>query len=177
MPQPFSFELTTERYRTFGADPATVAEGGRLFRVLDEREVEIAPADGGVEIQPGDPVLAAETARFLGAPFDLDAFAQAAAADRVLARLVERLRGLRPALVPDPFEALVSAVTAQQVSLRAASAIRGRFVVAYGAPHTRAHAFPTRERVAQAEPEELRALGFSTRKAEYVVGLARAPLD
>src|SRR6186997_2890232 len=146
MPQPFSFELTTERYRTFGDDPATVAEDGRLFRVLDGREVAVA--------------------RFLGAPFDLDAFARAAAADEVLAGLVERLRGLRPALVPDPFEALVTAITAQQVSLRAASAIRGRFVVAYGERHARAYAFPTRERVATAAPEDLRALGFSTRKAE-----------
>jgi len=177
MPQPFSFELTTERYRTFGDDPATVAEDGRLFRVLDGREVEIAPAEGGAAIEPGDAALAAAVARFLGAPFDLDAFARAAAADEVLAGLVERLRGLRPALVPDPFEALVTAITAQQVSLRAASAIRGRFVHAYGERHTRAYAFPTRERVATASPEDLRALGFSTRKAEYVVGLARAPLD
>ena len=177
MPQPFSFELTTERFRTFGADPATVAEDGRLYRVLDGREVEICPADGGVEIAPGDAALAAATARFLGASFDLEAFAQAAASDAVLAGLAERLRGLRPALVPDPFEALVTAITAQQISLGAASAIRGRFVVAYGEALGRAHAFPTRERVAAVQPDDLRALCFSTRKAEYVVGLARAPLD
>ncbi len=177
MPQPFSFELTTERFRTFGADPATVVEDGRVIRVLHGREVAIAAADGGVEIEPGDVALSTATARFLGGSFDLDAFAAAAAQDAVLAGLAERLRGLRPSLVPDPFEALVTAITAQQVSLQAASAIRGRFVVAYGERHERAYAFPTRERAAAVEPEDLRALGFSTRKAEYVVGLARAPLD
>jgi DNA-3-methyladenine glycosylase II len=38
-------------------------------------------------------------------------------------------------------------------------------------------AFPTRERVALATEEELMSLGFSRRKAEYVLGLARADLD
>jgi DNA-3-methyladenine glycosylase II len=95
----------------------------------------------------------------------------------VLSELVERLRGLRPPLAPDPFEALVGSITAQQVSLRAAFAIRARLVFAFGRSHGRAWAFPTRERLAEAEPAELRALGFSTRKAEYVVALARASLD
>src|SRR5581483_8777316 len=40
-----------------------------------------------------------------------------------------------------------------------------------------AYAFPTRERLAAAEEAELVALGFSRRKAEYVVGLARSELD
>ena len=40
-----------------------------------------------------------------------------------------------------------------------------------------AHAFPTRERVARATEDELIGVGFSTRKAEYVVGLARSDLD
>ena len=40
-----------------------------------------------------------------------------------------------------------------------------------------AHAFPTRERVARATEDELIGVGFSRRKAEYVVGLARSDLD
>jgi DNA-3-methyladenine glycosylase II len=40
-----------------------------------------------------------------------------------------------------------------------------------------AFAFPTRERLARASVDELLALGFSGRKAEYVVGLARSDLD
>src|SRR5262249_44658011 len=38
-------------------------------------------------------------------------------------------------------------------------------------------AFPTRERVALATEDELFELGFSRRKAEYVLGVARADLD
>src|SRR5204862_3464303 len=37
--------------------------------------------------------------------------------------------------------------------------------------------FPTRERLALAREDELVAAGFSRRKAEYVVGLARADVD
>lgn len=178
LPQPFDFELSTERFRAFGPDPANLWEDGRLFRVFDGREVAIEAASGGVSIRPGDAGLAGDVRRFLGAPFDLDRFARFAdTADTVLARLVRDLRGLRPSLAPDPFEALVGSITAQQVSLRAAFAIRARLVRRYGEPHRRAWAFPTRERLAVADPAELRELGFSVRKAEYVVGLARAPLD
>jgi DNA-3-methyladenine glycosylase II len=85
--------------------------------------------------------------------------------------------GYRPPLAPDPFEALVSSITAQQVSLHAAFAVRSRFIDYFGEPAEHAVAFPTRERVAHASEEELTALGFSRRKAEYVLGVARAELD
>jgi 3-methyladenine DNA glycosylase/8-oxoguanine DNA glycosylase len=80
-------------------------------------------------------------------------------------------------LVPDPLEMLVASVTAQQVSLLAATAIRNRLVERFGERHDEAWAFPARERLAAAEPDELVACGFSHRKAETVVDLARAPLD
>jgi len=94
----------------------------------------------------------------------------------VLAPLAERLRGFRPPLSPDPFEALVTSICAQQVSLRSAFAIRARFVEAYGERAVHAWAFPERGRVAAASEDELVALGFSRRKAEYVLGLAAEPL-
>jgi DNA-3-methyladenine glycosylase II len=37
--------------------------------------------------------------------------------------------------------------------------------------------FPTRERVALADEAELVAVGYSRRKAEYIVGLARSDVD
>ncbi len=40
-----------------------------------------------------------------------------------------------------------------------------------------AWAFPTRERIAAAGESEIREVGFSGRKAEYVIGLARSDLD
>jgi DNA-3-methyladenine glycosylase II len=145
--------------------------------VFDGSEVRIEPADGGVRVEPGDAAGPEAVRRYLGGPFDLDGFAAFAATDVVLARLVEALRGLRPPLVPDPFETLVTSITAQQISLHAAFAVRNRLIETFGEGHGRAYAFPSRERLAQETPDRLVAVGFSRRKAEYVVGLAGSELD
>src|SRR5205823_4146088 len=108
---------------------------------------------------------------------DLDGFLAFAATEPLLGRVAGALRGYRPMLVPEPLEMLVASVTAQQVSLLAATAIRNRLVERFGTRHGEAWAFPTRERLAAAEPDELVACGFSRRKAETVVDLAGAPLD
>jgi DNA-3-methyladenine glycosylase II len=177
MPQPFDFELSTARYHRWGRDLANLWEDGALWRVVGGREVRIAANGDGVDVEPLDAGTGAVVQKLLGAEFDLDAFAAFAATEPVLARIVPGLRGLRPPLAPDPFEALVTSITAQQVSLHAAFAIRSRFVERFGVRAGRAWSFPARERVAGAEEPELVALGFSRRKAEYVVGLARSDLD
>jgi 3-methyladenine DNA glycosylase/8-oxoguanine DNA glycosylase len=177
LPEPYDFEFSTERYRAFGPDLANLWHEGGLHRVFGGREVRIEPAPGGVRIQPGDAKLVDRVSRYLGEPFDLDGFAAFAATETVLARVVDGLRGFRPPLAPDPYETLVTSITAQQISLHAALAVRNRFVQAFGDPFEHAYSFPTRERMAAAEPDELLPLGFSRRKAEYVVGLARSDLD
>ena len=177
LPEPYDFELSTERYRAFGPDHANLWHEGGLHRVVDGREVRIEAAARGVEVEPLDAETEPAVRKLLGADFDLTSFYEFARGDPVLAPIAERLPGLRPPLAPDPFESLVTSITAQQVSLRAAFAIRNRLIDRYGRRGVRAVAFPTRARMAQADPEELVAVGFSRRKAEYVVGLARSDLD
>ncbi|HEX3254259.1 MAG TPA: hypothetical protein VHQ96_00620 [Gaiellaceae bacterium] len=139
--------------------------------------MRIEDGKGGVRITPGRPELVEDVRRYLGGPFDLAAFYAFAETEPVLARLVPALRGFRPPLSPDPYETLVSAITAQQISLRAAFAVRNRFIQAFGVPVGLAHAFPAPERVALASPQEVVALGFSRRKADYAIGIARSGLD
>jgi DNA-3-methyladenine glycosylase II len=177
IPEPYAFELSTARYRAFGTDLANLWHEDGLHRVVDGREVRIGPAPGGVDIEPLDATLEPVVRRLLGLEFDLDAFYSFAGGEPVLARLAVDLRGLRPPVAVEPFEALVTSITAQQVSLKAAFAIRNRLIERFGDRIQLAYAFPTRERIALAEPEELFALGFSRRKAEYTVGLARSDLD
>ncbi|HKD95176.1 MAG TPA: hypothetical protein VKB43_10765 [Gaiellaceae bacterium] len=152
-------------------------EEGALYRAVGGREVRIAAAEGGVDVDPLDAEIEAVVGRLLGFEFDLVAFSSWAAGDETLTPLVLRFAGFRPTLAPDPFEMLVGAITAQQVSLIAALAIRNRFVERFGEPVGRVWAFPARERVAAASEDELFSLGFSRRKAEYVIGLARSDLD
>jgi DNA-3-methyladenine glycosylase II len=177
LPQPYDFELSSARFRRWGRDLANLWDGEALWRAIDGRAVRIAPADGGVDVEPLDASTTLVVRKLLGAEFDLDAFAGFAATEPVLAEVVTSQRGLRPPLAPDPFEALVTSITAQQVSLHAAFAIRSRFIERFGLPAGPVWAFPARERVAAAEEPELVALGFSRRKAEYVVGLARSDVD
>jgi DNA-3-methyladenine glycosylase II len=177
LPQPYDFALSTARFDVYGRDAATLWVDGGIHRVLAGREVRIEEAPGGVDVHPHDEEIETAVLRFLGLPFELEPFRAWAAGDEVLAPLVRSLAGYRPVLQPDPFEALVTSITAQQVSLQSAAAIRSRFVERYGERHERAWAFPERARVARATEAELLALGFSTRKAEYVLGLARSDLD
>jgi DNA-3-methyladenine glycosylase II len=139
--------------------------------------VRIEAAPGGVSVEPCDDAIAREVGWLLGLPFDLVGFWSWTGGEPVLAALREPLAGYRPPLVPDPWEMLATSITAQQVSLHSAFAVRSRLIERFGIPHEQAWAFPTRERIAQATESEIREVGFSMRKAEYVTGLARGPLD
>jgi DNA-3-methyladenine glycosylase II len=178
IPEPYDFALSTERFRRFGPDLANLWYEGGLHRVVGGREVRIEQAPGGVLVEPLDDEIAAVVGKLLGLELDLEAFEVfAGGSGEALASLVERLRGFRPPISPDPFETLVTSITAQQVSLASAFAIRSRMIERFGERATLAYAFPTRERLAAADPGELTAVGFSGRKAEYVIGLACTDLD
>jgi 3-methyladenine DNA glycosylase/8-oxoguanine DNA glycosylase len=176
-PEPYDFALSTERFRAFGPDLANLWTDGALHRAVGGREVTITAASGGVDVEPLDDLTRPAVEKLLGREFDLGPFTAWAGSQPVLAEIVPRLAGLRPPLAPDPFESLVTSITAQQVSLQAAFAIRSRFVAALGTRVGAGFAFPTRERVASATDGELVSLGFSERKAQYTVGLARSELD
>jgi DNA-3-methyladenine glycosylase II len=177
VPGPYDFHLSLTRFRDFGTDLATVWHENGLHRVVAGTEVRIEPEAGGVRLVPSQSEAVAEISRLLGLPFDLEPFRAWSAADPVLGPLVARFAGFRPTLNPRPFEALVVAITTQQISLRAAAAIRARFVERYGVRHEIAFAFPEREIVARLRPSDLLVVGFSTRKAEYLIELARSDLD
>jgi DNA-3-methyladenine glycosylase II len=177
VPQPFDFELTTERFRAFGHDLANLSVDGALHRVVGTREVRIEPAPGGAQVEPLDDETRPVVLKLLGAEFELEPFYRWARPDPVLRRLTKALAGFRPPLAPDPFETLITSITAQQVSLHAAIAIRNRLIERFGRRVGEAYSFPTARRLGRASHDELVALGFSGRKAEYVLGLAREPLE
>jgi DNA-3-methyladenine glycosylase II len=177
LPEPYDFELSTGRYRAFGPDLANLWLDGALHRVVGRREVRITAARGGVNVEPLDAETRPAVLKLLGTEFDLDPFYAWARNDPVLARLTRALSGLRPPLGPDPFETLVTSITAQQISLHAAFSIRNRLIQRFGRRAEQAYSFPTAQRLRRAGPEELIQLGFSRRKAEYVVGLAAEKID
>ncbi|WP_028399799.1 DNA-3-methyladenine glycosylase family protein [Ectobacillus panaciterrae] len=71
------------------------------------------------------------------------------------------------------FDCLVRCIVHQQLNLKFAFTLTERFVTTYGTTVDGVWFYPTPERVAEIPIEELRALQFSQRKAEYLIGLAQ----
>ena len=111
LPEPYDFELSTERFRAFGPDLANLWYEGGIHRVVGGREFRIEAAPGGVDVEPLDEETEPVARAIIGVDFELEPFYAWAQGDGVLRELVPRLAGLRPPLAPDPYETLVSAIT------------------------------------------------------------------
>jgi 3-methyladenine DNA glycosylase/8-oxoguanine DNA glycosylase len=172
LPRPYDFHRSTFRFRTFGQDAASVWHDDGLYRVLRSGRVVRIAADGVRGDGPFTARDGAEVLHVLGAKFDLGAFAAAHP------QIAARAPGFRPPLVADPFESLVTSVTAQQVSLLAACAIRSRFVHRFGRraelDGVEVWAFPRQGAVAGADFE---GVGLSRAKMKAIAALAEADLD
>ena len=91
------------------------------------------------------------------------------ATDPVMAALIARYPDAILANRGDPFQTLLRAIVGQQISVKAADSIWGRFAALVGELTT--------QRVADLDPDALAGCGFSRRKVEYVQDLARHFLD
>jgi AraC family transcriptional regulator of adaptative response / DNA-3-methyladenine glycosylase II len=169
----------------YGRDPLSVSEcvfanGFRKAMTIGERAalVEVRFEDGCAVCQvDSTDIFAAHRAvvRMLGIDADAAGFERQFAEDPLLGKVIQRQRGLRIPLTPEPWEAIAWAIMGQQISLRAAVALRRELIGAWGAMHRsglRAH--PTAAVVAGASVEDLRKLKFSRSKAEYLIGAAQA---
>jgi DNA-3-methyladenine glycosylase II len=198
---PLDFALSCYRYHVWGEDLANRYQDGFFRRVSRAEgrlwlyEVAARPAaddaagvrvrilasegeDAPTASQSVADVIRQEVAWMFSLEEDLEAFYRfAAARDPTLAALCRALRGYRVTRAPSLFEALVTSITAQQINLPFAFTVRNRLIRAYG--RTLAHAgetyyaFPEPAAIAAAAPESLRAMQFSTRKATYIIELAR----
>lgn len=117
--------------------------------------------------------------------FDLSArpelIVERLARDPLLADLVAGSPGLRVPGAFDGFELAVRAVIGQQVSVKTATTLAGRFAAAYGDSIATlepdlTRLTPTPQRVAAADPAEVAALGIVGSRARCLIALARAVL-
>ncbi len=127
------------------------------------------------------PVLPALLARVRNL-FDLGARPDVIAAhlsrDPLLAETVGRNPGLRVPGAFDGFELAARAVLGQQVTVKGASTLAGRFAASFGEPIETpfpdlTRLTPASERVAAATEEEIAALGIVRARARALIALAR----
>ncbi|MCG3153867.1 MAG: hypothetical protein DKINENOH_00457 [bacterium] len=188
-----NLSLTLRRYRAFGEDAANWYDG-KVFRKVfacaarlhmleifaegNEVRYRVVPATRARRVQAEADRLARH---ILGLQFPLDAFYAFAEHDPVLRRLTRQFRGFRPTLTADLFEMMVTSISAQQINLPFAFAVRSRLVRRYGERLSlgggRYFAFPTPEKLARVRVASLRRLQFTERKSEYIIGLAAAIRD
>ncbi|MDN3017215.1 DNA-3-methyladenine glycosylase [Paenibacillus sp. BSR1-1] len=109
---------------------------------------------------------------------DLAGFYEMAAKDRILSKISNKYYGLRIIGIPDLFESLIWAVIGQQINLTFAYKLKKRFVERFGESLTfngdTFWIFPSFEKIASIDVEDLKKLQFTGRKAEYIIGIAKA---
>ncbi len=187
LPGPLDVTASLEVFRRWGDDLLDRWDGKVLVRTVRSGSTTV-PYRGMVDGTVQAPVLIvtvqkaahvpivarAVKAMFVTAP---EALAVLVRRDPLIARLEARYTGIRPVVQSDPFTALVRAITAQQVNMRWAVTVRRRLVEAFGRVHRvgapQVFALDP-HRLATASTAALRALQLTTRKAEAIIGLARA---
>jgi DNA-3-methyladenine glycosylase II len=121
-------------------------------------------------------ILSTFLKRMLGLEINLEPFYQLGKKDKSLKSLVLHFKGMKPPRFPTVFEALVNAVACQQISLEAGLTLLNRLSKRYGLPfqgeNQTFYAFPEARAIMHCKIHDLRALGFSQRKSEYLIELA-----
>ncbi len=116
--------------------------------------------------------------RMLGLQQAVDDFEARYRAHPELGPLIAANPGLRVPLLATPFEAMVWAVTGQQISLAAATAVRRRLIEAAGIRHSDGLlCHPDPAQLARIGEAQLRAAGLSQTKAATVTLLSRGAAD
>ncbi len=187
---PFRLDLTAWALRRRPQNTTDTWDGQcyRRTLLLDGRPLELAVVQRGGARAPRLEVAlrrhratgAAEDAArsaltgLLGLDRDLSAFHALAAHDEELGPLARRYLGVRPPRFPTVFEALLNAIACQQLSLEAGLTLLDRLAAAARPGDPGPRPFPAPADVAGLTATDLRAAGFSDRKANTILVLAAA---
>ncbi|MDN4524339.1 DNA-3-methyladenine glycosylase family protein [Fictibacillus fluitans] len=122
-------------------------------------------------------VLDVTVRRMFSTDIDLKQFYSQFSGHRQIAPLITSFYGLRLMTDPDLFESMVKIIIGQQVNLTFAGVLIDRIIDLAG-EHLEVNGesfsiFPTAEKIAALDYQELRELQFSQRKAEYIIDFAR----
>lgn len=187
---PFDFDLIASVYSRFptqcvdlyhdGVYERALRLAGRahLVRIVSRGSVEKPKLVVGVTPDFKNKAIIRKKIEWLFSLDDsLNGFYKLARKDKRFSSIIKILYGLRVPKTPTVFEALIIAITEQQVAMSVALMMRKRLVEKFGGSikveGKRYYLFPSPEVLAKAEPNEIRKLGLSTRKSEYIIGVAK----
>jgi AraC family transcriptional regulator of adaptative response / DNA-3-methyladenine glycosylase II len=191
---PFAWRSLLDYLRLRAVPGVEMADATHYRRTvaIDEHHGWIAVSLGkkdnslNVELSPSlAPVIGAVIAR-VKRLFDLgavpDAVSDLLSQDRLLAKVVRRIPGLRVAGAFDGFELAVRAILGQQVSVKSATTLAGRWAQAFGVPIATPYPAlnrlsPSAQHMASVTADEIAALGIVGARARCLSVLAPAVLE
>jgi DNA-3-methyladenine glycosylase II len=190
---PFDFDLTARIFSRGDKQIQTYSDGdySRVLRIGDKLLLVSVRSKGTVaepkllvklgsntEITKENAAAAKKLiSTIFDGRFDLKPFYRAVASDEIMSEIVKKLKGLRICSTPTAFEALVSSIIEQQISLNVALNIERKLIKKFGEKLTfdtgEYYAFPTPEKLSQGSLKQFRACGLSTMKVEYIKGISK----
>lgn len=180
---PYRPPYAWEAIRDFlGARAITGVEAivdGRYFRAVEDGWIAVGPGKRDALEVETSASLARQLPKILRRVRRLfDTEAEPSAIAERLGDLAAGEPGLRLPGAWDGFEIGVRAILGQQVSVAGARTVAGRLAAAFGTPVETpwpvSIAFPSSERMAAADPNDIAALGIIGNKARAIVALAQA---
>ena len=123
--------------------------------------------------------LLARTRNVFDVRANIEAIEQQLRDDRLLAPVVAKYSGMRLPGAFDGFELLLRAILGQQISVKAATTLAGRFADSFGSEidtpfDALARTTPSAERIADAKLSKIQAQGLPRKRAETIQAAARA---
>lgn len=187
---PFRLDLTVWVLRRLAANAMDRWDGRTYARVLAygntalrvqvrqsgpvERPALEVIIEGGRSSEARNSYVTSVLEKLLGLHVDLSAFYRKALRDKEFGPIAKRFMGFRPPRFSSVFEAAVNGISCQQLSLNVGIQLLNRLSERYGRALGDHHSFPQPEDLASAGAEELQSLGYSSRKAEYILSISRA---
>ena len=179
---PFDFDLSSKTYNTNKYQTHGAYIDKTLYKCLqiDEETSLITITEHNNELlanlHGNNLERLEETAKWIiSAELDLAPFYKTD--DKPMRTLIESNYGLKPSRTASIYEALIIAITEQQISLNVAYKIQDRLAKKYGSkyefgPHT-FYSFPTPDIISNVEIMDLRQLGLSRNKASYIIDISK----
>lgn len=189
---PFRLDLTAWILRRRAENQIDRWDGQSYHRilVLDDKPIEVTVTQVGPPEMPRleillngvgvnsdiEPLITKFLERLLGIHVNLTDFYQFSERRPDIKNLTDRFYGAKPPRFPTLFETLANAIACQQLSLNVGIRLLNRLSQSYGVAfrieESAFNAFPRPEDLVGAQVEDLRKIGFSYRKGEYLLDLA-----
>ena len=155
----FDFAFLLEGFWSGVAVNLSVVDGRVFVSVLDN--------PGGADVE----AIRLKLEQVFSLDVDANAFEKLARRDQVVADLIGRMPGIRPVLIPSPYEAAARAIIGHRLFVRQAAAVSSRIAFEHGVSLKTvdgvAHSFPAPAKMAELTPVQ----GLSDRKIDQLRAL------